>query len=208
MIDDSEDAARAFVAELAPPHAMAGLERYADMLREESSRQNLVAAATLPHIWHRHFADSAQLLEHVPRETSPWLDLGSGAGLPGVVLALLQPVACIVMVESRRKRIDWLHHVASELSLPNMRVEGRRLEHVETIHAAAITARAFAPLPKLLKLSARFSTEQTRWVLPKGRSAREERDALPESIRRMFHVKQSQTDADAAILVGQGRIST
>ncbi|MBS1240110.1 MAG: rsmG [Proteobacteria bacterium] len=171
MIADEADA-RAFTAGFADKAALERLERLAILLTEENARQNLVAAATLPAIWQRHFADSAQLLAHVPRgsealpkaETSdpgPWLDLGTGAGFPGLVIAALRPEWDIRLVESRR------------------------------------------PLPKLLDLSTRFSTDRTLWLLPKGRSAAQELASLPESVRKLFHVEQSCTDAEAGIVVGR-----
>ena len=84
------------------------------------------------------------------------------------------------------------------------RVVGARLESVDSFPAAVITARAFAPLGKLLNLSARFSTQATVWLLPKGRSAAQELAEQPRSIQHMFHVEQSQTDPGGGILVGKG----
>lgn len=207
MITD-EAGARAFVTQWADAEAMDRLERLLASLAEENARQNLVAAATLPVAWQRHVADSAQLLAHVPRETlasgaGPWLDLGSGAGFPGLVLAVLRPQDEVVLVESRRKRIDWLGRMVGELGLGNCRVEGRRLEQVETVPAGIIAARAFAPLRSLLELSARFSTERTLYLLPKGRSATQELAEMPQWIRHTFHVEHSATDPEAGIVVGR-----
>jgi 16S rRNA (guanine527-N7)-methyltransferase len=75
---------------------------------------------------------------------------------------------------------------------------------VESFPTAVITARAFAPLGKLLALSARFSTRDTAWLLPKGRSAAQELSEQPPAVRAMFHVEQSQTDREGGILVGRG----
>lgn len=207
MIRD-EDTARAYVGQWADPVALERLETLLARLTEENSRQNLVAAATLPMVWQRHIADSAQLLAHVPRETltdmpGPWLDLGSGAGFPGLVLAILRPTDSVILVESRRKRIEWMEQMVNELGLHGCRVEGRRLEMVETVPAGVITARAFAPLRNLLDLSARFSTARSLYLLPKGRSAAQELHDMPKRIRQTFHVEQSQTDPDAGILVGR-----
>lgn len=184
------------------PAAMDRITFLIDRLIEENARQNLVAAATLPVVWQRHIADSAQLLDYVPRGTAPWLDLGSGAGFPGLVIAILRPNDEVVLIESRTKRIDWLGRMVEELALANCRVEGRRLEQVQSQPAAAITARAFAPLRDILALSARFSTAHTRYVLPKGRSAAQELADAPKWIRQGFHVEQSLTDNDAGIVVG------
>lgn len=182
--------------------AMERLELLVAMLAEENDRQNLVSAASLDQVWLRHIVDSAQLLPHVPRETSGvWLDLGTGAGFPGLVIAALRPGCEVVMVESRSRRIEWLNRASEAMGLNKARVEGRRLELVETQPVSVISARAFAPLEKLLTLSARFSTSDTVFLLPKGRSARQELHDF-RTWRHMFHVEQSITDPQAGIIVG------
>ena len=105
-------------------------------------------------------------------------------------------------------RTGWLMRAAAELGLGTCRVEGRRLEHVESFPAAVISARAFAPMVKLLALSARFSTQDTRWLLPKGRSAVQEVTTLPSAAAKMFHVEHSVTDVEAGIVIGTGRPSS
>jgi 16S rRNA (guanine527-N7)-methyltransferase len=201
---DGEASARRFCADRADAEGIARLERFADMLAEENEQQNLVSAASLAMIWQRHFADGLQLLDHVPRETAPWLDLGSGAGIPGLALACARPDVPVVLVESRKRRIEWLIRAAAALHLPNCRVEGARLESVESFAAGVITARAFAPLGKLLQLSARFSTHDTIWLLPKGRSAAQELAEQPSGVQQVFHVEQSCTDPEGGILIGRG----
>lgn len=203
---DSEEAARAFCAERVGDDGMDRLARLALLLASENAEQNLVSTASLDAVWVRHFADSLQLLDHVPRETAPapWMDLGSGAGFPGLPIALARPEREVVLVESRKRRVEWLTRAAEELGLGNCRVVGARLENVDSFPAAVITARAFAPLAKLLQLSARFSTQQTVWLLPKGRSAAQELSEQPSLVRKMFHVEQSCTDREGGILVGQG----
>ena len=183
--------------------AMARLEDLVSLLTEENARQNLVSAASLDEVWRRHIADSAQLLMHVPRETSsPWLDLGTGAGFPGLVVSALRPECEMVMVESRAKRVEWLQRACDSLGLERARVVGSRLELAQTFPVRVISARAFAPLDKLLTLSARFSTSDTLWLLPKGRSARDELASLT-GWKHMFHVEQSLTDAEAGVIVGR-----
>lgn len=199
----TEEEARDYVAGLCDAPAMERLERLIGALREENRCQNLVASATLDSVWQRHIADSAQLLEFVPRETGAWLDLGTGAGMPGLVIAAMRPQWSIVLVESRRKRIEWLERMRNELALDRCRIEGARLEHVGTVPAGIISARAFAPLKRILSLSARFSTSETLWLLPKGRSAEQELQELPKRQRALFHVEQSRTDAESGIIVGR-----
>jgi 16S rRNA (guanine527-N7)-methyltransferase len=143
------------------------------------------------------------LLGDVPRETGGvWLDLGTGAGFPGLVIAAMRPGWTIRLVESRRKRIEWLRHCCDVLGLARCEVLGGRLEQVATFPASVISARAFAPLALLIDLSARFSTADTRWLLPKGRNAALELAQLPKRRRAMFHVEQSLTDSDAGIIIG------
>lgn len=203
----NETDARSFIEGLGGDEAIQKLEVFAEELRAENARQNLVSEDSLKDVWVRHFADSTQLISHVPRETrGAWFDLGSGAGFPGLVLAILRPDEPTVLIESRKRRIEWLEAMARKLELTNCEIEGKRLELVDTRKAAIISARAFAPLPKLLSLSSRFSTACTRWVLPKGRSAAQQMQELPRKLRKMFHVEHSITDAEAGIVVGQGKV--
>ena len=202
MIAD-EAAARAFTADFTDSAGMARLERFAELLAEENKQQNLVSQASLAEVWRRHIADSAQLLSYVPRGTSgPWIDLGTGAGFPGLVIAILRPEWDIRLIESRKRRVEWLGRACSELGLSNCSTIGKRLEDVESVAAGVISARAFAPMVKLLELSQRFSTDATVWLLPKGRSAAHELRQLAPQTRRTFHVEQSRTDADSGIIVG------
>lgn len=184
---------------------MARLSTLVDFLLDENQRQNLVARGTLPHVWVRHIVDSAQLM-HVSRETLPdgeWLDLGTGAGFPGLVIAALQPDRPVILVESRKLRTDWLQRAANALSLANVRVVQSRVEDLPSSAHAVISARAFAPLDKLVALSARFSTPDTIWLLPKGARAAQELQMLPESWNHLFHVEHSLTDAHAGIITGR-----
>lgn len=178
------------------------------LLAEENTRQNLVSAASLDEVWRRHIADSAQLLTQVPRETSsPWLDLGTGAGFPGLVIAALRPECEVLMVESRARRIEWLDRARIALGLDHATVIGARLELVPSQPVRVISARAFAPLPRLLGLSARFSTADTIWLLPKGRSAPQELQEL-SGWQHRFHVEPSLTDTEAGVIVGTLAAST
>lgn len=182
--------------------ALERLEHLVAMLAEENGRQNLISAASFGEVWRRHIVDSAQLLRFVPRGTSPWLDLGTGAGFPGLVVAALRPECEVIMVESRSRRIDWLERARQALGLGQARVLGARVEQVDTFIAQTISARAFSQLTPLLSLSARFSTKETTWLLPKGRSAAQELSEL-SGWTHMFHVEQSLTDGGAGIIVGR-----
>ncbi|MBA4771890.1 MAG: 16S rRNA (guanine(527)-N(7))-methyltransferase RsmG [Sphingomonas sp.] len=171
-----------------------------DLVAAEAKRQNLVSSATLDMLWHRHVMDSAQLLRFADAAGERWIDIGTGAGFPGLVIAILTdcPVA---LVEPRRRRADFLAYAVQELGLAERTVvEPRRVELV-TGDAGVISARAVAPLAKLLTAAAHLSTAKTRWLLPKGRSAREEVAAAQRSWHGTFHVEQSLTDPESLIVI-------
>ena len=177
------------------------LEAYVAILLEEMEQQNLIAESTRPHIWARHIVDSAQLIPLASTaEDGLWIDLGSGAGLPGIVVAILtdRPVQ---MVESRRKRIDFLNRLVTELGLDRATVSGGRVETVPTTQAAVISARAYAPLSRLFESALHLSSKKTTWVLPKGRNAQNELEEATRTWQGVFHVERSVTDADSAIIV-------
>jgi 16S rRNA (guanine527-N7)-methyltransferase len=202
MIHD-ELTARNFVASLCDSAAMERLDRLAILLAAENGRQNLVAKDTMPTIWQRHIADSAQLLRFVSEPAGFWLDLGTGAGFPGLVAAAMRPNWQVKLVESRKRRVEWLSDAKFALNLAQCEVIGIPLERVDSFPAGVISARAFAPMPRLLDLSRRFSTGDTLWLLPKGRSAAQDLASLPDRLQNMFHVEQSVTDNDAGIIVGK-----
>lgn len=184
---------------------MARLARLVELLVEENERQNLIARGTIPMVWQRHIVDSAQLLT-VPRETlpgGPWLDLGTGAGFPGLVIAALQPNRPVTLVDSRRLRTDWLARAAQDLGLDRVTVTLSRVEDLPDQTYSVLSARAFAPLDKLLAISSRFSTSETVWLLPKGAKAAQELAILPETWRHVFHVEQSLTDPAAGVIAGR-----
>lgn len=204
---DSEDRARAWIDEAFAPtrRQWDQLGQFAALLIAETEKQNLISASTIPNLWVRHIADSAQLLSFDDAGDGLWLDLGSGAGLPGLVVAILRERP-VVLVESRKLRCGFLRDAAQAIGLDHVDVIEAPLERVETRAATTISARAFAPLDRLIDLSARFSTESTRWLLPKGRNAVKELALLPQPWQNLFHVEQSRTDADSQILVGTGKI--
>ncbi len=185
-----------------PRGTMARLEAFAALLGAENERQNLVSEASLDHIWTRHIADSAQLLRFAPSPTASWIDLGSGAGFPGLVVAALHG-GPVTLVEERRLRMEFLHRAADVLGV-TVEIAGRRVERVPPRPFDVISARALAPLPRLLDLGTAFSTINTVWLLPKGRNAQSELEALDPSWQGEFRLEPSLTDEDAQIIVATG----
>ena len=197
----TEDEARAWIGAHVPRETEAKLEQLIGLIHEEMPRQNLIAASTAEHIWDRHILDSAQLVPLAPADARRWIDLGSGAGFPGIVVALMMPGLHMTLVESRRKRIDFLQHLADSLGIADrVTVAGQRLEMLDTSVEDVISARAFAPLDRLLPLAHRFSHDRSVWLLPKGRSAASELEAVAASWQGDFRVVPSLTDPEAAII--------
>jgi 16S rRNA (guanine527-N7)-methyltransferase len=174
------------------------LEAYAALVRDENSRQNLISASTLDELWQRHIVDSAQLVRFEPTMGASWADVGSGAGVPGVVIACLVD-GPVILIEPRRLRADFLHKLCESLEL-NATVLARKVERVEGKYDV-ITARAVTSLARLFEISAHLSTRKTVWALPKGRSADRELVEARRTWQGEFHVEQSVTDADSKIVV-------
>ena len=177
------------------------LQFYVARLKEESQRQNLVSASTLNHLWERHIFDSAQLVRFEPHRPASWVDIGSGAGLPGIVLACLVE-GPVTLVEPRKLRAQFLQDVVDELGLKS-RVECAKIERIDG-RFDVIVARAVAPLTQLLRISHHLSTKKTVWALPKGRKAQSELADARRAWQGVFHVERSVTDPDSYILVAKG----
>ena len=161
----------------------------------------MVSSLTLDTLWDRHILDSAQLVRFEPHAGASWVDVGSGAGLPGIVVAALIG-GSITLIEPRRLRAEFLHKLCESLSL-RASVFAGKAERAEG-KFDVITARAVAKLTQLLKISAHLSTRKTVWALPKGRSAQAELAEAQQSWQGVFHVKQSVTDDESRIIVGTG----
>ncbi len=177
------------------------LEAYAALLKEENKRQNLVSVSAIDNLWERHILDCAQLVRFEPGAGSRWIDLGSGAGLPGIVIACIVE-GPVLLIEPRRLRAEFLHKLCESLQI-NASVFLGKAERAEGT-GDMITARAVANLAQLLKISAHLSTRKTVWALPKGRRAIAELAEAEGSWQGAFHVEQSVTDADSYIVVATG----
>lgn len=196
----NEEAAKAALG--VPRETLERLEHFVALLREESDRQNLVSRNSLNQLWSRHILDSTQLLRFAPSGATTWLDLGTGAGFPGLVIAILQ-AAHVTMVEARKLRVEFLNRVVESLGIGNATVLCSKIEGLEAASFDVISARAFAPLDRLLALGLRFSTDETRWILPKGRNAKTELDAAESLWQGEFRLEPSVTDPDASIIVAE-----
>jgi 16S rRNA (guanine527-N7)-methyltransferase len=176
------------------------LQRYVDALREATHGQNLISATTLDSVWDRHILDSAQLVRFETSPSASWVDIGSGAGLPGIVIALLTH-GPITLVEPRRLRAGFLTDTVTRLGLASrVTVEPGKVERVQGSFDM-ITARAVAPLDRLLKMASHLAHPGTVWALPKGRNAQSELAEAQRSWQCEARSEISCTDPDARILV-------
>lgn len=200
----TEDEARSWFADRYDAARVERVARFLEIVREESGRQNLVAASTLPNLWFRHGLDSAQLVELAEGREGLWIDIGTGGGFPGMVVAILRDSPTL-LVEPRQKRASFLRDAADALGLSNVRVEQKRAESVAPQPPAAIvSARAVAALPALFGGAAHLTDRETLWLLPKGRSALSEVEALTGSWQGLFHVEHSLTDPESLIVIARG----
>jgi len=186
------------------------LRTYDALLKTWQRAVNLVSPATLDEIWHRHFADSAQLLDLAPQGGKSWLDLGSGGGFPGLVLAILlaerRPDARMTLVESDARKAAFLGDVARKTGVA-VEIRTERSEKYATQAKSqirdVITARALAPLPKLLGLVLPFFSPQTVALFPKGREAEVEVEEAKKRFDFDYALAPSLTDAQARIVIVQ-----
>jgi len=187
---------------------------YEALLRQWQKTINLIAPSTLETIWARHFADSAQLLALAPPGAKTWLDLGSGAGFPGLVVAILlaeRGGANMTLIESDTRKAAFLAEVARQTGVPvdilRARIENSATQPMLVSRETArcgnwdvITARALAPLPRLLDLAARYFSTETVGLFLKGREAQAEVDQALKRWDFSVALHPSQTDRDGRVV--------
>nr|WP_294851517.1 16S rRNA (guanine(527)-N(7))-methyltransferase RsmG [uncultured Sphingomonas sp.] len=173
------------------------LENYVSELLAESERQNLISPTTREDVWERHVVDGAQLVGLA--QPGSWVDVGSGAGLPGLVIAILTD-APVTLVEPRRLRVDFLQRCAQSLGLDNVAVVCTKAERAAG-HFDNITARAVASLDKLLGITHHLAHNETKWLLPKGQKAQSELEEARRNWQGRFSLVESATNPDASIIV-------
>jgi len=181
----------------------ARLDIYEGLLRRWNERINLVAKSTLDAIWIRHFLDSGQLLAHAPAESRSWVDLGSGGGFPGLVVAAMSPEIHsdlqVTLVESDARKATFLRTAAREMGL-DVTVLNERAEELEPRNADVLSARALAPLDVLLSFAERHLAPGGVALFPKGARAKREIESVRKSWQFELDFRPSLTDEKAAIL--------
>jgi len=190
------------------PASLELIVTFQEMLVTENAHTNLIGRSTIPEFWVRHFIDSAQLRWFAPKALV-WADLGSGAGLPGIVLAILLKGVLgskVHLVESRIKRCRFLSDVVGRLSLP-AEVHHARAEDLE-LSVEIVTARACAPLDRLLTFAAPYFERGARGLFLKGSAVEEEIARAQGLWRFQYSNKASLSDERGCILDIQEVTST
>jgi 16S rRNA (guanine527-N7)-methyltransferase len=180
------------------------LAAYVDLIARWRTTTNLIAESTFASVWTRHVADSAQLLALAPR-AKRWVDMGSGAGFPGLVIAIQLadvPDAVVHCIESDQRKCAFMREAArvtgAAASIHPVRVEAVEPSSLGAVDAVA--ARAFAPLPLTLELARRWIECGAIGVFPRGESGRDQVAALPEATAYAIEALPSLLDARSAIL--------
>jgi 16S rRNA (guanine527-N7)-methyltransferase len=152
------------------------LEAYLNLLVEWTDKINLIAPSTVPDAAWRHVADCAQLAPYLPTPPVRVVDVGSGAGLPGLVLAVVAPQHTYVLVEQDQRKSAFLRTAAHALRLQNVEIPAVNVAKIPPAMADIVTARAYAPLLRLLETTRHILADGAQYVLLKGQ-------AVPEEIR-------------------------
>ena len=181
-----------------PRETQEKLDCFVQLLIKWQARINLISSKTLPEIWHRHILDSAQLVSYLPKTPSVVLDMGSGAGFPGVILAIL---TChhLHLVESDSRKIAFMRTALRETGTSAILHE-QRMEAVPALQPDIITARALAPLSQLITLASGQHHEKIEYLFLKGREAKQELTALPACPKMEAECLPSMTDSQASII--------
>lgn len=188
-----------------PRETVEKLETYAALLANWQKAVNLVAPSTIDQIWHRHFADSAQILSRA-QDAKCWVDLGSGAGFPGLVIAILlanHEDRVVHLIESNGRKCAFLSEVVRKTGAPAV-VHAGRIEEIASKHRVAsadvVTSRALAPLNSLLGLACGFFEENTVGLFLKGRDAEQEIDEAAKHWVFEYGCMPSRTSGDGRIV--------
>lgn len=179
------------------------LEHYQSLLLKWTDKINLIAPSTISTSWERHVVDSAQIFQLLSSGSTKLTDIGSGGGLPGIVVAILakekMPLLQSVLVESDQRKAVFLRTVIRELGL-SVSVKADRIENVTATGADVLTARALAPLPKLLSYAVQLLKPDGIALFQKGRTFEDEISQARDAWDFSTDLYPSHTDQEARIL--------
>ncbi|WP_019645118.1 16S rRNA (guanine(527)-N(7))-methyltransferase RsmG [Novispirillum itersonii] len=174
------------------------LTAYADLLCKWQPKINLVGPSTMGDVWRRHFLDSAQLWPLLPAGAKTLIDFGSGAGFPGLVLAIMG-VPDVHLVESDQRKCAFMREAARAAGV-SVTIHNKRIEAITAFPVDVVSSRALAALPQLLEFAAPFLAPHTVCLFPKGQNVEAELTDLNKIWTLRMDRQPSLTDADATIL--------
>lgn len=180
------------------------LNHYHDLLLKWQKTINLVSPATIDNAWERHFEDSVQLLKYLPKQTKKICDIGSGAGFPGLAIAIENPDIHVTLIESDVRKCAFLQTVSRETSCDNVTVINDRIENViDDVKVDIVTSRALASLRQLINYTASqwMDNSDFKMILPKGKNYKDEIDEALKNYHFDVGVHESKTQKDARILI-------
>ena len=179
------------------------LKAYQRLLEKWTTRINLISKSTREDVWARHICDSAQVMGLASKHAAHWIDIGSGGGLPGLVVAILakelNPQLRVTLIESDKRKAVFLRTVVRELQL-NVMVQANRITAVGPLKADVISARALADLNDLLRLTQPFMSKNTQCLFMKGKNWSKEVKEAEKSWQFQAERFISKTDDEAVIL--------
>lgn len=180
------------------------LRMYENLLHKWNPKINLVSRTTLEHSWKRHILDSAQIFNFFDYTTGKWVDIGSGGGFPGMVVAILSAEQAqdlsIELVEVDARKAVFLKTVKRELGLQNVIVHQDRVENITAMNADILSARALAPLTNLFEFARIHLSETGFCLFPKGQNWKKECEIAQERWNFSHIAHKSETDANAVVL--------
>lgn len=180
------------------------LQAYEALVRRWTPAINLISKSSLPHLWDRHIADSAQIFSLCPDNAETWADLGSGGGFPGLVVAILareqRPNLRVILVESDLRKAAFLRQAVQALNL-SVEVRNERVESLSPLKADVVSARALAGLTELLAYAEKHLRCDGTAIFPKGARFQEELDKARAVWDFDVNTRPSLSEGDAAILV-------
>jgi len=190
------------------PDIKSRLQRYHALLLQWQPKINLVSPNTIDDAWNRHFVDSIQIEHYIPKSIKTIADIGSGAGFPGLVLAIMRPDITFHMIESDARKCAFLRNVSRETGCDNVAVHTNRIEDkIGDIHVDCVTARALASLSQLMEYT-KFQwhiNPNFQMILPKGRQYLDEIDDA-QSLYKFDYIEHQSTTSDEAIILSVSNI--
>lgn len=192
------------LAQSAPVQELLGdaksqISRFAEMLESDGELRGLIGPRELPRLWERHILNSAAVVQYL-KESPTIADIGSGAGLPGIVIAAMLPDSAVVLIEPMERRCTWLAEVVEELGLANVEIKrGRAEEYHGAFEASAVTARAVAALDKLSRLSLPLVAPGGQMVVLKGQNVQQE---IPKALKVVRRFKATDPEILTAEIAG------